>query len=467
MPYHKLFFIVTCNLVCSGNSDLLAQAESPSTEVRQLVAFPGAEGHGRFAVGGRGGRILHVSSLADSGPGTLREAVEASGPRTVVFDISGLITLESPLVVRNPYLTIAGQTAPGKGICLRKYNFGVYGTNDVVIRYLRVRPGRLSGKTLDGMGLAYSDNCIIDHCSISWTIDEAFSSRGGRRITLQRTLIAEALNSAGHRKYPPGTEHGYAASIGGDIGSFHHNLLANCAGRNWSLAGGLNKDKKHTGRLDLRNNVVFNWKNRTSDGGAAEVQFVNNYYRPGPASRVFCAIRPELEWVHLYGPQRYFIAGNVVEGHCEAATPLGGFQPWPETPIDSYIQPTPFFAHHVTTETAADALQSVLHDVGCNRPALDDHDLRILDEVRSGKVHYRGSVTGLPGLPDSEEDVGGWCEYPTVIRDEHWDTDRDGIPDDWERAHGLSPSSAADASRLTASGYTELERYLHHAAGDQ
>jgi len=138
-----------------------------------------------------------------------------------------------------------------------------------------------------------------------------------------------------------------------------------------------------------------------------------------------------------------------------------------EPPLDSCIQSTPFFAHHVTNDTAADALQSVLHEVGCSRPALDDPDRRILDEVRSGKAHYHGSVTGLPGLPDSEDDVGGWCEYPTVIRDEHWDTDRDGIPDDWERAHGLSPSSAADASHLTASGDTELERSLHHAAGDQ
>lgn len=182
-----------------------------------------------------------MTNLNDSGPGSLRAAVEAEGPRIVVFDVGGMITLESKLVVRrtNSNLTIAGQTAPGKGICLRNYGFGILGATNVIIRYIRVRPGSLSGETLDGMGMAASANCIIDHCSISWTTDEAFSSRGAKNITLQRTLISEALNAAGHKKYPPGTQHGYAASIGGDVGSFHHNLLAHCAGRNWSVAGGL------------------------------------------------------------------------------------------------------------------------------------------------------------------------------------------------------------------------------------
>ena len=172
------------------------------------VAFPTAQGYGRFARGGRGGRVLEVTQLGDSGPGSLRAAVEAEGPRTVVFLVSGLITLESRLAVRNPYLTIAGQTAPGKGICVRKYNLGLAGTHDVIVRYLRVRPGDISGQTLDGMGMAGSDHCIIDHCSISWSLDEAFSSRAANNITVQRTLISEALNVAGHKKYPPGTQHG-------------------------------------------------------------------------------------------------------------------------------------------------------------------------------------------------------------------------------------------------------------------
>ncbi|PQO35100.1 GDSL-type esterase/lipase family protein [Blastopirellula marina] len=456
-----------CKLKDYLAAEKTSQSDVDGEQERTLLAFPTAEGYGRFAQGGRGGRVLHVTNLDDAGPGSLRAAVEAEGPRTVVFDVAGLITLESPLVVRNPYLTVAGQTAPGKGICLRKYNFGLYGTHDVIIRYLRVRPGDISGETLDGMGMAYSDHCILDHCSISWTIDEAFSSRGGKNITLQRTLISEALNAAGHRKYPPGTQHGYAASIGGMIGSFHHNLLADCAGRNWSLAGGLDKQKRHTGWLDLRNNVVFNWKDRATDGGAQRVQFVNNYYKPGPATQKFFAIRPELEWVDLYGPQQYYIAGNVVAGHAEASEPLSGFVGWKQTPLAEYVVDQPFFESHIRTQSAAEAYESVLQDVGCNRPQLDEHDARILREVASGECQYRGSQTDLPGLPDSQADVGGWETYPEVRRPNDWDTDQDGLPNAWEREHQLDPHNPADGNQdRNADGYTNLEEYLAAAAGE-
>ena len=438
-----------------------------ATEERTQLAFPTAEGYGRFAIGGRGGKVLHVTNLNDAGPGSLRAAVEAEGARTVVFDIAGLITLESPLVVRNPYLTIAGQTAPGKGVCIRKFNFGMYGTHDVIIRHLRVRPGDIAGKTLDGMGMAYSDHCIIDHCSISWTQDEAFSSRGAKNVTLQRTLISEALNAAGHRKYPPGTEHGYASSIGGHIGSFHHNLLAHCAGRNWSLAGGLDKKKRHAGWVDLRNNVVYNWKNRTTDGGAARVQFVNNYYKPGPATRWFHVIRPEREGVPLYGPQDYYIRGNVLEGHVEASEPLGGVKLWPDEEPANYIHDEPFFAPHVKTQTAAAAYVDVLADVGCTVPQQDKHDRRVISEVRGGKAKFKGSVTGLPGLPDSQRDVGGWDDYPEVLRPEKWDTDRDGMPDEWEQARSLNPEDPTDGtSDRDSDGYTNLEEYLGWLVGE-
>ena len=363
---------------------------NPAADAAATLAFPTAEGHGRFAQGGRGGRVIHVTNLNDSGPGSLRDAVEQSGPRTVVFDVSGLITLESRLIIRktNGDLTIAGQTAPGIGICLRKYNMGMLGATNVILRYLRVRPGNLSGETLDGMGMASSEQCIIDHCSISWTLDEAFSSRGAKNITLQRTLISEALNAAGHKKYPPGTQHGYAASIGGDIGSFHHNLLAHNAGRNWSLAGGLSKPKnEYAGRLDLRNNVVYNWKSRTTDGGAHEVNFVNNYYQPGPATTFFFALNAQ--YGGFPGSQRYYFAGNVMPGHFgltnqtagrKATTERGGslptsYSPWSETP---------FFDSHVTTHTAADAYTNVLADVGCNFPVLDEHNQRSFAEHRSG-----------------------------------------------------------------------------------
>ncbi len=453
---------------------LLAALPAMAADAPRQLAFPSAEGYGRFAQGGRGGRVIAVTNLNDSGPGSLRAAVEAEGPRTVVFEVSGRIELKSKLVVRaaNSQLTIAGQTAPGLGICLSNYNFGVLGASDVIIRYIRVRPGNTSGTTLDGMGLASADHCIIDHCSISWTLDESFSSRGAKNITLQRTLISEALNAAGHKKYPPGTEHGYAASIGGDTGSFHHNLLAHCAGRNWSMAGGLDKTKGHTyaGRLDIRNNVVYNWKSRTTDGGAHEVNFVNNYYQPGPASKYFVALKAQ--YGGFPGSQRYYVAGNVMPGHFgaddqekarTATTERGGklptdYSPWADTP---------FFESHVRTQTAEQAYADVLANVGCNFPALDPHDQRILAETRAGTTTYKGSRTGLPGLPDTQDDVGGWDEYPVVQRPADWDTDRDGMPDSWEKAHGLNPTDPSDGpADRNADGYTNLEDYLNSLVGE-
>lgn len=429
--------------------------------VRHL-AFPGAEGYGRFALGGRGGRLMKVTNLNDSGPGSLRAAIEADEPRTVVFDVSGRINLQNRLAIRNPYLTIAGQTAPGKGICISNLNLGMLGAHDVIVRYIRVRPGDTSGLTLDGMGMASSDHSIIDHCSISWTQDESFSSRGAHNITLQRTLISEALNVAGHKNYEKGKQHGYAASIGGDVGSFHHNLLAHCSGRNWSLAGGLDKAGRHTGRLDIRNNVVYNWGHRTTDGGVMQLNFVNNYYKPGPASRVFHVLMPERDNVTAFGPQEYFVAGNVMEGKYDAEKPLEGVKAPRNEPMEKFLVDHPFFEPYVTTQSAAEAFENVLADVGCNIPALDEHDQRVIEETRNGTTTFKGSISGLPGLPDSQADVGGWDDYPEEHRPADWDTDNDGMPGAWETEHGLNPSDAADGNLDSNNdGYTNLEEYLN------
>jgi len=338
------------------------------------------------------------------------------------------------------------------------------------VRYLRVRPGNISGWTLDGMGMAASDQSIMDHCSISWSRDEAFSSRGAKNITLQRTLISEALNQAGHGYYPPGTRHGYAASIGGDIGSFHHNLLAHCSGRNWSLAGALNKAGFYAGRLDLRNNVVYNWDNRATDGGAHEVNFVANYYKAGPATHFFYALNAQ--YGGFRGTQQYFFDGNVMPGHFGltnqtngriATTERGGRLPTDYSPwVDK-----PFFESHVKTHTAEEAYTNVLADVGCNFPVLDDHDKRVIAEVRAGTFKFRGGKTGLPGLPDAQGDVGGWEEYPEIHRLAGWDTDGDGMPDVWEKAYGLNPKDASDGNKdLNGDGYTNLEKYLNSLVGE-
>jgi len=434
------------------------------------LAFPGAEGYGRFARGGRDGKVIHVTNLNDGGEGSFRYAIEnEKGPRTIVFDISGLITLKSRLVLSDSYVTIAGQTAPGKGICLRDAPFGLSGANDVIVQNIRVRRGNIGDYNfgLDGMGMQGSNNCIIDHCSISWTIDEAFSSRSAKDISLQRTLISEALNVAGHPNYPEGTAHGYAGSIGGDVGSFHHNLLAHCEGRNWSLAGGLDGNAYYSGRLDIRNNVVYNWGHRATDGGAMQVNFVGNYYKPGAATNFLWALNMQHEGVGL-GSQRAYFAGNVMPGYFDETNEESGRKytisnhavvDW-KTFVDQ-----PFFASHVKTESAIAAYKDVLSDVGCNEPTLDDHDKRVINETLTGTYSITGSKSGKPGLPDDQEDVGGWENYPEVRRETSWDSDQDGLPDWWENNHKLDPNSAvgdfSDANQdLDNDGYTELEDYL-------
>lgn len=436
---------------------------------RQL-AFPGAEGYGRFARGGRGGKVVHVTTLADTlAPGTLRYAIEQeTGPRTIVFDVSGLITLNSRLVLNQPYVTVAGQTAPGKGITVRKYTIGLSGARDNVVRFIRSRPGNISGTTIDGMGMQGSDHSIMDHCSVSWSLDEAFSSRSAKNITLQRSLISEALNAAGHQNYPPGTEHGYAASIGGDKGSFHHNLLAHNYGRNWSLAGGLDGSGFFSGRLDITNNVVYNWGNRTTDGGAMEVNFVNNFYKPGAGTTHFFALTMQHENA-ANGSQRAYFAGNVMPGRFDETTQTLGRRSIvssgvPPLTYETFVD-APFFPSLVATQTAGEAYKRVLSDVGANA-LIDDHDIRMINETLAGTFTYRGSATNKPGFPDSETDVGGWEDYPEIHRAANWDTDKDGLPNWWEVLKGLNVNSpAGDFSDANADpdadGFTNLDDYLH------
>jgi len=425
-------------------------------KVRRL-AFPGAEGYGRFAAGGRGGRVIEVTNLDDSGPGSLRAAVEAEGPRTVVFRVGGTIKLASKLVVRNPYLTVAGQTAPGDGICIRGYTFGCLGTHDVILRYVRIRVGDEARLTMDGTGFASTDHAIFDHCSISWSIDEAVSSRGAGNITLQRCLVAEALNIANHAKYEPGKGHSFAASIGGNVGSFHHNLLAHCAGRNWSLAGALDRGNHFAGFLDIRNNVVFNWQHRTTDGGAKAVNFVNNFYIPGPATRIFHLVKPDAG--KPGDRQQYFIAGNVMEGR-----PQYDADNWSTggVVVDAGLLreiklAAPFCEPHVATHSAREAYESVLADVGANFPRLDAIDQRIIEDVKGRKATATGSKGRVSGIIDTQADVGGWPELkggtPPL------DSDHDGLPDDWELARGLDPRDPADGNRIGDGGYTQLEIY--------
>ncbi|HEX8015086.1 MAG TPA: T9SS type A sorting domain-containing protein [Flavobacterium sp.] len=451
--YWRIDEVLANNEIIKGNTWRFRPAQ---------LAFPGAEGYGRFARGGRGGKVVAVTNLNDSGPGSLREAVTNDiGPRTIVFNTSGIIQLSSRLVLNQPYVTVAGQTAPGKGICIRTAPFGITG-NDAIVQNVRVRLG--GGPTYDGMGLTGADNSIIDHCSISWTIDEAFSSRSGKNITLQKTLISEALNAAGHQNYPAGTEHGYAATIGGDIGSFHHNLLAHCYGRNWSLGGGLDGSGAYAGRMDITNNVVYNWGSRTTDGGTKEVNFVNNYYKPGAGSKIFTAFNQQNEGAGT-GTQQCYFNGNVMPGYFDESNQTAGRKASGVTVTFENFVNTPFFPSYVTTQSAKTAYKIVLSDVGCIQPEFDAHDERIITETLNGTYTYRGSVTNKPGFPDNESDVGGYETYPEIVRDANWDTDQDGLPNWWETIIGTNVNSGTgDFSDSNADadldGYTNLDKYL-------
>jgi hypothetical protein len=432
------------------------------------VAFVGAEGYGQYAIGGRGGVVVHVTNLNDSGLGSLRDAIETDrGPRTVVFDIGGLLPLASRLSLAQPYVTVAGQTAPGKGICVKAAPFGLSGTHDDSIRDVRVRIG--SGPTYDGMGMEGSNHSIFDHCSISWSIDEGFSSRTALNITLQRSFIAECLNDANHTNSAGqvDTLHGFAASISGDVGTFSHNLLAHCEGRNWSLAGGLDASGSWAGRLDIFDNVVYNWGGRTTDGGAHQVNFVSNYYKPGAASTIFFALNAQYD--NFPGTQQYYFTGNVMPGHFDETTETSGREATNGTgTVPTSYSPwvnTPFFPSFATLQTAEDAYKDVLSDVGDTIPVFDDHDKRVVKETLNGTTTYKGSITGKPGLPDTETDVGGFESYPTTSRAATWDSDGDGMPDWWESSFGLNPNSKAgdfsDANTDSdGDGYTNLEEYL-------
>lgn len=444
------------------------------------LAFPGAEGYGRFATGGRGGSVYHVTSLADDAtnpqPGTLRYGLtKVSGPRTIVFDVAGVITLQARLVCSDPYVTIAGQTAPGTGIMLKGKAFGM--ANEGITRFLRLRLGggdSWDGKspnpnTSDGMGMAGNDHSIMDHCSMGWTIDEAFSSRNAKNVTLQRTLISEALNVAGHANYGAGTGHGYAATIGGDYGSYHHNLLAHNEGRNWSMSGGLDGGGSYAGHHDMFNNVCYNWRNRTTDGGTHQGQFVNNYYKMGPATTHTYLLTADLEGTGK-GTQSYYVSGNIRENRNGSLTMdkenvtyrLNAEQKYD---WDVFVD-KPFFESYATIEPAKLAYKTTLSDVGCNQPFFDNHDTRMVKETLTGTYTYKGNRTGYPGLIDKESDSEGFAGLNIVeeYRPANYDTDQDGMPDWWEKAKGLDPNTAGNNKDEDRDGYTALEDYLNWLA---
>ncbi|MBQ9200764.1 MAG: T9SS C-terminal target domain-containing protein [Bacteroidales bacterium] len=432
---------------------------------RQL-AFPGAEGYGRYALGGRGGIVYHVTNLKhDHNPGSfLYGLVDLEGPRTIVFDVSGIIEMDFGSFFAKPYVTIAAQTAPGKGICLKASNMGL--SNESICRFLRARRGY--GQTGNAMGCG-SDQTIIDHTTAAWGTDETFSSRGAKNMTLQYSMIAEALGIADHQNYGEGSNHGFAATIGGNIGTFSHNLLANCNGRNWSMGGGLDGAGYYAGRLDIFNNVVYNWKGRTTDGGAHEINFVGNYYKQGPANGTSRIFTLQLEGTGQ-GSQSAYLKNNVLDSRdgsapsVDASSMYGVSISSSQTVDWEYFVDEPFFPSYATIHSPQDAYKIVLSDAGVTMPCRDEQHLRIINEALSRSYTYTGSRSGIKGQIDHENDAGGFEAFPEESRPAGWDSDQDGMPDWWEKMTGSDPDLADNNEDPDRDGYTLLEDYLEFMA---
>lgn len=484
----------------------------------QVPAFPGAEGHGRYVTGGRGGKIIHVTNLNDSGTGSLRQAVSGSTAKTIVFDVGGVIALKSNLKI-GANTTIAGQTAPYPGITLRYYTVSP-DANNIIVRFIRVRRGQEKDVNdgADAIWTRHYTGQIYDHCSFSWSIDEVASFYDNNNMTMQWCTIAESLNNAGHGK----GAHGYGGIWGGKLVSFHHNLIAHVNNRsprfngaryNWT--GYTNnklysqyqwKNAVQAENVDFRNCVIYNCGNGCYGGpGGGQINIVGNYYKSGPAgntSRITTvsvgssgnADNYPIYWTMT---SRYFISGNQMNNSAdydwkgvtydngvytingEVCSPdpkhyYGDNVTYVKNASGTDCVPIrldePTATGEVTTHTATKAFDKVLNYAGASLDR-DEVDTRYMTEAKNGTATYKGSVTKTSGRIDVVADVSGYTEanFPTGKREAGFDTDGDGMPDAWEKANGLNPNDATDAITYTLDTknyYTNVEVYLNSLVQD-
>ena len=490
-----------------------------------IPAFPGAEGGGMYTFGGRGGKVLTVTNLNDSGPGSFRWACEQGGARIVVFNVSGIIRLKSPIYVRAPYITIAGQTAPGDGVIIAGESFQV-DTHDVIVRHMRFRRGEtLVWHREDSFGGNPVGNIMIDHCSCEWGLDEnisfyrhMFDLHDGKdkrkeptvNVTIQNTISAKALDT---------WNHSFGSTIGGENTTFMRNLWADNTGRNPSIGWG--------GVFNFINNVVYNWVHRTADGGEYTTMsnFVNNYYKPGPLTprdtpvghRI---VKSESRSQGLFPFKQFgrvYATGNIMEGFPEITRDNwnGGVQTadkdgeMDETELALMRSNEPFPMPFVSIMDAQRAFDWVLQNVGATMPCRDIVDQRICEEVRTGVAYYvpnyekelakaakKGSKLSTAnsrltpygdmwGLHPKSQNDEGYFKYRRLPNDSYkqgiitdprqmggypqyrdWqpyaDADMDGMPDEWERANGLNPNDPSDATKdCNGDGYTNIEKYIN------
>ena len=448
-----------------------------SFQPRQL-AFPGAEGYGRYAIGGRGGMVYHVTNLSGdkNTPGSLLYGlVNIDEPRYIVFDVSGIIELDFSSNFVKPYAYIAGQTAPGKGICIKASNINI--GSDVICRHIRFKRGLgvYGENTGNAMGMSGANHAIVDHCTAAWGTDETVSGRGALNISFQYSVISEALGIAGHKNYADGTNHGYAATIDGRIGSWHHNLLVNCNGRNWSMGGGMDGQNRPIGGLDLFNNVCYNWNSRTTDGNCHAVNFVNNYYKMGADTRKSILFTQDFEdAIAPDGIDQAYVNGNIRENKNHTQTQDAKNVTYNATgnipTTYDYLLNAPLFPSYATIHSAKDAMKIVTSYAGATMPMRDEHHQRNIRETLDGTYTYVGSKSKIKGEIDTEEDIKehaagkGWEEYPEERRDNNFDTDQDGMPDWWEQCTGSNPSVANQNDDPDGDGWTLLEDYLDFMA---
>lgn len=427
----------------------------------QQLAFPGADGGGKFTRGGRGGKVIEVTNLNDTGPGSLRAAIAETGARTVVFRVSGTITLNSRLEIKNDSITIAGQTAPGGGICLRKYPLYVT-ANQVIVRYIRSRLGNESGGEDDAMtSLGSRKHIIIDHCSASWSIDETLSFYNNDSMTVQWCIVSESLYDSNH----PKGSHGYGGIWGGRNSTFHHNLIAHHSSRTPRFSGeGTTVVAKN---LDFRNNVIYNWGANSLYGGeAGTFNVVANYYKYGPATKNSVKYRIAEPYDAV---ARWYVTDNYVDGNptITANNWSGGIQGgFASNASIKASDPFPFLFD--TTHTPSQAYDLVLAHAGASKPNRDTVDKRIVFEAANRVALFDGKTYEIKnsldtsvvrGIIDTQNDVGGWPELVQAVN--LADADHDGMPDSWEVSRGLDPSNANDRNYVGAQGYTMLEVYLN------
>lgn len=449
----------------------------------QPIAFPGAEGFGKYSTGGRGGQVVEVTNLDDDGTGSFRAALTAfpGEPITIVFRVSGIIDLKSELYLKRSNVTIAGQTAPGDGICLRGGSFILNGARalsqggnhgNIVIRHIRSRPGAFASSGVYGFDMENCHNVIVDHCSFSWANEECAALYDTKNTTVQWCVVSEGLYNAGHLK----GVRSYGGVWGGQYASYHHNLIAHQQSRTVRFNGARAHDTMAL--VDYRNNVIYNWGSSGAayggemeiQGGRSQVNIIGNYYKNGPATEgPLKFITASYTATSAKAAGEWHLSGNVMYGSTAltASNSAGAdISAVPASWQPNVLAPIPFHVGApVPEQTAYEAYDAVLgpDGAGATRPHRDSTDIRVVRETLLGTVSGRGSKA--PGIIDSPSQVKGWASYDTY--DVPDDSDHDGMPDTWEAVRGLNPSDAADRNGTNLSGgyYTNLEVYLNSQAG--